>query len=191
MAMICRARTVSLTASATVLMALVFSPGVAQAGFFEQLFGVAPVQQAPALAPAPSADLPMPALNAPVRHEPRKRKRLVETKPVKQMPTDLMHDKTLQVGDAVMMKGGIHVYQGPEEDRHTRRQFVALNDADSLSHKEREKLASMDMVKNDPLRGNISPDTIASGRSAAVAAPLSAGYRITDARGQSVRYVGP
>ncbi len=52
-------------------------------------------------------------------------------------------------------------------------------------------LASVDATRNDPLAKAAKPDTVASGRSAAVSAPIVAGIKFTDKRGVLVRYVGP
>ena len=167
-------------------------PGVAHAGFLEQLFGIAP-QAAPTPAPAPSSgqDEPRYYPDAPVRHR-AKRKVLVDAKPKLQKPTDLMHDVTLRPGDAVMMKGGIHVYAGDDGDEeHTKSDFQPLDAIRGLPRQERNALIAMDTTRNDPLRGALHPDTLASGRSAAVASPVVAGHDIVDARGKTVRYVGP
>lgn len=167
-------------------------PGVAHAGFLEQLFGGVQ-QEAPQAAPAPAYgyDAPRYIQDAPVRHH-AKRKVVVDDKPKLQKPTDLMRDATLQTGDAVMMKGGIHVYTGDDrESRHTKADFAALDDVRGVPKQERQALVAMDTTHNDPLRSALNPDTIASGRSAAVASPIVAGTEIVDARGAKVRYVGP
>lgn len=158
----------------------------AHAGFFDQLFGGPPA--APAYDPGDAPQVG--PSDAPVAR-PRPRKRIVrEIAPVKQTPTDLMHDKTLRPGDAVMMKDGVHVYDGPVARAHDRSEFVPLAHAD-VSKGQRTALLPLDTSRNDPLRGRLTPDTLASGRSAAVGASLSQGYRITDPRGRSIRYVGP
>jgi hypothetical protein len=102
-----------------------------------------------------------------------------------------MADRTLRPGDAIMMKDGIHIYDGPRTTHHTPGQFVPIDEADGLPKTERSALLAMDMTRNDPLKRTLEPDTLASGRSASETQPLSRGYRITDARGASVRYVGP
>ena len=175
-----------------ICMGIAILPGTAHAGFLEQLFGVAP-QEAPQVAPAPSYghDAPRVEYYAPIHHR-AKRKVVVDNKPKLQKPTDLMHDATLQTGDAVMLKGGIQVYTGDDRDsRHTKADFAALDEVSGVSKQERQALVAMDTTRNDPLRGTLKPDTIASGRSAAVANPIVAGSEIVDARGAKVRYVGP
>ena len=174
-----------------VLAGLASAPTGAQAGFLDQLFGVF---QAPTPAQQPSFDGDRATATAPALVE-RKRVRrhvaVVSGKPVLQKTTGLMDDKTLRTGDAVMMGNGLHVYAGPEASTHHLGQFVSLDDARHLSDKDRFKLAAMDITRNDPLSQGKNPDTIASGRSAAVSAPIVVGYRITDSKGASGRYVGP
>ncbi len=182
-------------------------PCSAHAGFFEQLFGAPPSPPAPTysyerpstldLAPA----LPRVSRHAlapsPFAHRLTRRVAARDIRPkangapVLQKTTDLMSDKTLRAGDAVMMKDGIHIYDGRESAKHNIRQFVALDEAQDVKSAERSALVAMDTTRNDPLRSQVVPDTIASGRSAAVGAPAVSGFRITDARGRSVRYVGP
>ena len=117
---------------------------------------------------------------------------VVDEKPKLQKPTDLMHDATLQNGDAVMMKGGLHVYTGEDGgSRHSKADFAALDDVKGMPKQERKALVAMDTTRNDPLRGALNPDTIASGRSAAVANPIVPGHEIVDAAGKKLRYVGP
>ena len=173
-----------------VVAGLAMASTSAQAGFFEQLFSGF---QAQAPAPQPAYDYnSAPRSAAPSRvHHFRRRVASVSSKPVLQRTTSLMDDKTLRPGDAVMMKDGLHVYAGPESATHERDQFVRLDEAHRLSDKERVRLASMDTTRNDPLMHDNETNTIASGRSAAVASPVVAGYRITDVKGASVRYVGP
>ena len=179
-------------ASAVVMCLAVATSGSAHAGFLEQLFGVVP-QEAPQASPPPSYSNEVPHFeqNAPV-HRRAKRRVVVDEKPKLQKPTDLMHDATLQTGDAVMLKGGIQVYTGDDgETRHTKSDFASLDEVSGVPKQERKELLAMDTSRNDPLRGALKPDTIASGRSAAVATPIVAGTEIVDARGAKVRYVGP
>ena len=186
----------SATMASAFALALGFcaAPSTANAaGFFEQLFGMAP-HPAPQAAPAPSYgyDQPQSYADAPaVRHH-VKRKVVSDDKPKLQKPTDLMHDATLQTGDAVMTKRGIEVYVGEDRDhRHDASDFAAIDSVQGMPNQERKALVAMDTTRNDPLRGSLVPDTIASGRSAAVAAPIAAGHPVVDAQGKTVRYVGP
>ena len=175
-----------------VVAGLAAAPTGAQAGFLDQLFGAfqapAPVQQQHTYY-AGEGTMSAPMFNE--RRHVRRHVAAVSSKPVLQKTTSLMDDKTLRPGDAVMMKDGLHVYAGPKSSIHEPDQFVSLDDARHLSSKDRVKLAAMDGTRNDPLTNGGNPDTVASGRSAAVSAPIVEGYRITDAKGASVRYVGP
>jgi hypothetical protein len=172
-----------------VVVGLSMNVGTAQAGFFDELFGGGQATQAPTYEQAPMPQVDLPDAMAPAHR--RTKTVAVDAKPVLQKTTDLMHDKTLHPGDAIMMKDGIHIYSGAESSQHTKKQFVALDDARYVSSKQRSSLIAMDTTRNDPLTHDMMPDTIASGRSASVSTPIAAGYRITDARGASVRYVGP
>lgn len=171
------------------------APVSAEAGFFEQLFGggmAVPVPQAPSpsygVEQSPT-DL-IPGSNH--RQRPRNKKVARDEKPVLQKTTDLMHDATLRAGDAIMMKTGIHIYAGPETTKHTSRQFSPIDSARHLSKEERTALVAMDMTRNDPMRYETVSDGVVTGRSATVDKPvINQGYRITDARGKSIRYVGP
>ena len=162
-------------------------PGAAHAGFFDDLFGGA---RAPA---EPTYNYDAPISSDPIPFEIRRPRRKVvqDDKPVLQKTTDIWHDKTLRDGDAVMMKDGLHVYSGSEGARHVASDFPRLDRSDDVSRKQKMALLAMDGTRNDPLTSGAAPDTIASGRSAAVASPVVAGYAITDARGKAVRYVGP
>lgn len=162
------------------------APSAAQAGFFEQLFGLAPQ-------PSPyESGQTYEAPSRPQRAIRHARKHVAEAKPDHQKATDVYHDPSLRAGDAVMMKDGIHVFEGDRGSSHEGGDFVALDASQEVGGKQKAALAALDTTRNDPLRGHAAkPDTLASGRSAAVGAPVSAGYRITDARGASVRYVGP
>ena len=166
------------------MMGGLVSPGVAQAGFFEQLFGIQPV-------PQPAPDYGNGYQQAPRAPRIQRRKHVAMAETGKQKPTDIMHDTTLRQGDAVMMKSGMHIYEGDRASVHQNDEFVALDDAEDISRKQRDALIALDTTRNDPLRGNVAPDTLASGRSASVSAPVNTGYRITDMRGHSIRYVGP
>ena len=172
-------------------LGLAAMPAPAHAGFFEQLFGIAP-QAAPQAAPVPAYgyDAPQSYESAPVhRHIKHK---VVDEKPKLQKPTDLMHDATLQTGDAIMMKSGLKIYVGSDGDGvHDKADFRPLDAVRGVPKEERKVLVTMDTTRNDPLRGALNPDTIASGRSAAVASPVSPGHDIVDARGKTLRYVGP
>lgn len=171
-------------------VALATGTAPAQAGFFDQLFGLPAAPVAQPYAPPPGAYSQPDAIAPSVRPR-RVRRHYVDAKPMLQKTTDLMRDTTLRPGDAVMMKNGLQVFEGDEGNRHVRGDFVSLNDADSLSKRERIQLAAADTTRNDPLRHSTALSQLASGRSAAIATPIVTGVKITDARGHVVRYVGP
>ena len=109
-------RSLALAAAATTAIAA--SSASAHAGFLDELFGGASAPQtAPAPAPEPSYNAPQPdgagvSLPRPAYHA-KKKVAAVEKTPTLQKTTDLMSDKTLRAGDAVMMKSGVHIYDGP------------------------------------------------------------------------------
>lgn len=200
----CRPTLVAVAAASGLGMA----PGVAHAGFFEQLFGGVP-GPAPVVAPAPSPsyDQAQPSRQPVFREIRRQRKKLAirehkdvgehkdvrehkEKTPVLQKTTDLMHDKTLRSGDAIMMKDGLRIYAGREGSKHVADQFRPLNDIRHLSAKERGELVAMDMSHAEPLL-SYKQAGLREGRSIVEAPPITSGYKITDARGKSIRYVGP
>ncbi len=170
------------------LSAAVLMPAQAHAGFFEQLFGLqpGPVAQQPAAVP--------PGYDDTVRRAPRPVRRHVAAQTIgsgKQTPTDLMHDKTLHQGDAVMMKGGLHIYEGSQRGVHEADDFVPL-DQSGLPRKERVALAAVDATHASVVDKDAgAAGTLVSGRSAAVSAPIVEGRMISDARGNKVRYIGP
>lgn len=166
------------------------APTTAQAGFLEQLFGVAP-EPAPQ-APAYDYGQPAPAYRlAPAPSRP-KRKIVASDKPKLQKTTELMRDTTLQAGDAVMTKDGLRIYTGDDGvGHHSKADFDTIDSLDGVPKAEKVALMALDTTRNDPLRHGTQPDTVASGRSASVSTNLTQGHTIVDAKGRSVRYVGP
>ena len=177
---------------------LAIAPGTARAGFLEDLFGggvpSAPATQsapAPEAGPATSPDFGLPIPMHREHRRPKKKVAAAATTPVLQKTTALMDDKTLRPGDAVMMKTGVHVYTGPEASHHDVSQFVALDSARHLSSQERGQLIAMDITRRDPLEYVASNRTILQEGRSAGEQPIVTGYKITDARGRSIRYIGP
>ena len=167
------------------------------ANFFEQLFGGG----TPSSSYQPHVDIPSPDFIAPLNplHEPsvaHRRRHLAafSLEPVRQKTTDLMHDRTLRPGDAVVTKSGIEVYAGAETARHSMSQFVSLDDAD-ISSKDKQKLSALDRTQV----ASSSVEVLREGRSASDGSsrvvsdgvPVTKGFKVTDANGKSVRYVGP
>ena len=169
----------------------------ANAGFLDELFGGGGAPTAPTPVPqGPSYNAPQPENDGyrmlrPLPHHLKKKSAAVVDKtPMLQKTTDLMSDKTLRPGDAIMMKSGVRIYDGPSTSHHDPDEFVALDEARRVPAKARDELVAMDMTRRAPLKYVASNGTVVEGRSSAGIA-LSQGVRITDARGRSVRYVGP
>ena len=185
--------------SLAAMFAIALTPATAHAGFFDQLFGGGMAPQQPIEAPAQSGYSQDPTgLNSyrPARTVHVKKKVVVVAATVAKTPllqktTDLMSDKTLRTGDAVMMKTGVQIYDGPQQSRHDADQFVALGDADHLKAKTRDELLAMDVTRRNPLVFAAATSSVQEGRSAATGQPVATGYKITDAHGRSIRYVGP
>ena len=112
-----------------VAVALTMSlPTAAHAGFFEQFFG-GPQRSSQ---PSYGYDNPdAPRGNEPFMIQPRARvvRKAVDDKPVLQKTTDLIHDKTLRQGDAVMTKTGIKIFTGRETATHSMAEFTPLDNA--------------------------------------------------------------
>jgi len=187
-------RSLALAAAATAAVAA--SSASAHAGFLDELFGGASAPQtAPAPAPEPSYNAPQPdgggvSQPRPAYHAKKKVVAAVERTPTLQKTTDLMSDKTLRPGDAVMMKSGVHIYDGPSTSHHDADEFVALDEARHVPAQAHDQLAAMDVTRRAPLTYVSSNATVVEGRSSG-GPNVSEGYKITDARGRSIRYVGP
>jgi hypothetical protein len=160
---------------------LIVSQAQAQAGFFDQLFGGRPESQPYYGYPAPFGQWD----GAPIRQRShRARAVAVEEKPVKQTPTDLMHDPTLRYGDAVMMASGVDIFTGERGSSHDRDDFTPLQDAKHMRPRDKMALAAV-------VDGTMAPGAPVSGRSASVTIPIAKGVMIHDPSGRAIRYVGP
>jgi hypothetical protein len=187
-------------AAATALLAPIFAlTGSAQAGFFDELFGglFGP--------PPPVYRSYRPPWGAAPGHRPRghhfghraghngatRKRTIVVERPdeavERQKPVDnIMEDDSLRRGDAVMTAAGIRIFVGDSGDRHDPEDFRRLSEVRGLSKKERKALAALDTKESaSDLTGGI-----ATGRSAADR-EITAGEMITDAKGRTIRYVGP
>jgi hypothetical protein len=171
---------------AAAVLALLVLPAQAQAGFFDQLFGAQP---------EPYYGYPPPFSQrngAPIRHRShRARAAAVEEKPVRQTPTDLMHDATLRYGDAVMMGSGIAIFTGRRGASHDREDFSPLQEAKHMRPREKTALGSVDVTRLDGVAGVKSSGQLVSGRSSTLTVPVTQGVMINDPNGKTIRYVGP
>jgi hypothetical protein len=104
----------------------------------------------------------------------------------RQQPVDIMQDESLEFGDAVMTEAGIRVFVGDSGDSHGPEDFRRPSEVRGLSKRERKALAALDAKESasDVTSG------IVTGRSASDS-KITAGEKITDAKGRAIRYVGP
>ena len=176
--------------------AAALAPASAHAGFLDQLFGGGssePTQ--PQISPESGSGYSYDQLDQnyqPIQRKPRIKKHVAAAtdKPVLQKTTDIMSDSTLRPGDAVMMKSGLHIFKGESDSHHGSRDFVALDTARHVSKDTKGQLVALDVARRAPMQYAASTTTMLEGRSVS-GREISEGYKITDARGQSIRYVGP
>lgn len=171
-------------------VAAMASPAMAQAGFFDQLFGAQPQPYYYGQSPQYGEWGRSYRHYAPHRPHHAKAPAPADEKIARQTPTDLMHDTTLRYGDAVMTKTGISIFTGTRKASHDRDDFSPLED---VRVKPTQKLAldAIDAVRPDRARGSKASDELKSGRSSTSAIPLTKGVMIDDGNGKSIRYVGP
>jgi len=168
-------------------------------GLFDFLFSPRPAPSPTYFPPSyfPSGPRPMPPL--PHMSAPRQRQRQVIRKipssPVTanhiqaerpdMQRSDIMTDRTLRGGDAVMTRKGLRIFAGGPTSRHRPEDFAPLAEISGLSLSERAALAEIDTRIPLPHMGDL-----ATGRS--VATPDHASRRlIDDPRHGVIRYVGP
>jgi hypothetical protein len=197
---------------AIVLLAIGLFPDIARAGFFDFLF---PQFQAPAARPfGPRPGYRMfgagPGL---YRHSFRKHRFAAHRKMIladkthhlahwkgsladktnhvvhPYTPIDLMHDESLRHGDAVMTGAGIRIFVGDKGSHHYRADFRMLSEIKGLSKSKRNALADLDAPGSNP-GANKGESGMVTGRSV-TDTTIVTGETITDARGRSIRYVGP
>jgi len=197
---------------AIVLLAIGLFPDIARAGFFDFLF---PQFQAPAARPfGPRPGYRMfgagPGLYrhsfrqhklaarrkvilADKTHHPAHRKVIFADKANHVVrpytPIDLMDDESLRHGDAVMTGAGIWVFVGDYGSHHDLSDFRKLSEIKGLSKRKRDALAALDAPGSNPGANEGESGTV-TGRSV-TETTIVTGEMITDARGRSVRYVGP
>jgi hypothetical protein len=167
-------------------------PTVAQAGFFDFLFGQ--LFQSRPVRPFEGYFGGMPGhwRAEPSFHRHRHklsahRKMVVaDSHPVGPVPpTDLMDDDSLRRGDAVMTPSGIRIFIGPSGDHHEPEDFRKPSEIKGLPKVERKALAALDAQGS----GTDGKPGMATGRSASD--KLVFGKTIIDPQGRSIRYVGP
>lgn len=183
---------------AIALLGISLFPGVAQAGFFDFLF---PQFRAP----APRFFESRPGYRqwgggpGYHRHSFHRHKVAVHRKiiladktdhPVRpHAPINIMNDESLQEGDAVMTHAGIRIFVGDYGRHHKPSDFRKLSEIKGLSTRERKALAAFDAPGSNS-GGTGGKTGLVTGRSATDAAIVT-GETITDARGRTIRYVGP
>jgi len=171
-------------------------PGNAQAGFLEDLFGSLfqppPAYRGygePAWGPGGFRHRAHPWKQKAGHKSAARKKIIAAAKPDTggpQEPVDIMADKSLRKGDAVMTPSGIRIFVGQSGDRHEPGDFRKPAEVKGLSKSARRALAGLEPGDS---ASSVSPG-IVTGRSVTGRA-ITAGEMITDAKGKTVRYVGP
>ena len=167
--------------------------GVAHAGFFDMLFGSQgrsePMYNAP---PADGEYLQTRPF------ETMRRKSRVAVAPkedhaaIKEAAksTDIMHDKTLRSGDAVMTDKGVRVFDGERSSRHDDDEFVKLTDTSGMSREVRSTLDAINAHRSQPTwQMGEAELPLQTGRSAS-GRPTEV-RTSTDKDGRTIRVVGP
>jgi hypothetical protein len=180
---------------AIVLLTVVAVPGIsfpsiAQAGFFDFLFG--PPPQTQAVRPYETYPGHFRRHADPSFHAHRKLVVVDRTdhKVGPQAPIDIMDDDSLQHGDAVMTQAGIRIFVGDSSDHHQPEEFRKISEIKKLSQREREALAALDAPGANPGGQTAGQSDMVTGRSA-TEHNVTAGETITDPNGRTVRFVGP
>jgi hypothetical protein len=193
-------RGVAVAVATVGLVQTIVFPGIAQAGFFDFLFG--PFQSR-TVGHYGGYFGGMPGYRGPVfhrhaergfhRHEHKlaARRNLsvadeTDDSAPPSAPADLMDDDSLRPGDAVMTESGIRIFIGSSGTPHAPQDFRKPSEITGVSKRERKALAALD-AQGSSLDSNPG---IATGRSASELKAVF-GKTIIDPRGRSVRYVGP
>ncbi|MCI0598085.1 MAG: hypothetical protein L0Y50_05910 [Beijerinckiaceae bacterium] len=196
----CWRRRIKLAASASIVAQGLAFPGAAQAGFLDELFGQLfnPPSNRGYGAYPPQGQYWRPDPGYRRSSNSRKhglkgvaRKKIFVAARTDQpagplAPINLMEDGSLRKGDAVMTAAGIRVFVGYSGDHHEPEDFRKPIEIKRLSKVERKALAALDA--QDSATGSMR--AIVTGRSAA-GRKLTVGEVITDAKGRTIRYVGP
>ena len=175
-------------------------PGIAQAGFFDFLFGqtyqprtARPYGGDLAVCPVIRAPLPVSAgtriagsIGTGINPWQDGRYSLPITIRKAGSTPGLMDDESLRYGDAVMTPAGIRIFIGGSSDHHAPADFKKLSEIKGLPKAERKALAALDAQGS----GADGEPGMTTGRSANEH-KLVIGETIIDPQGRLVRYVGP
>ena len=178
------------------------SCNVANAGFFESLFGGA--EPAPAQAPAPSYEEP--AQNTQMTRRQPRHVQLLKAHPARasivgspkedhdaikeaSKNTNIMQDRTLRPGDAVMTASGLRIFEGSKAANHNVAEFVKVSEAQNVSRDLRPTLVAIDAPRS-PISWQASDvdASLVTGRSSSAGAAVK--YTALDRDGRSIRVVG-
>jgi len=171
-------------------------PNIAQAGFFDFLFGPPQTQAVRPYDAYPNHFRRHADRNFHWRaHNFAARRKLVvadrrDHPGGPHAPTDLMDDASLHRGDAVMTQAGIRIFVGDSSDHHQPEEFRKISEIKKLSQREREALAALDAPGANPGGQTAGQSDMVTGRSA-TEHNVTAGETITDPNGRTVRFVGP
>ena len=171
-------------------------PNIAQAGFFDFLFGPLQTQAVRPYDAYPNHFRRHADRNFHWRaHNFAARRKLVvadrRDHPVgPHAPTDLMDDASLHRGDAVMTQAGIRIFVGYSGSHHEPEDFRKISEIKKLSQRERSALAALDAPGSITGEHTAGEHGIVTGRSA-TEDNITVGQTITDPNGRTIRYVGP
>jgi hypothetical protein len=169
--------------------------GVAHAGLFDMLFG----SQGQSTAPSYDAPLDDPSvlpqafgrIRRPHRHVAVELKEDHAAIKEAAKSTDIMHDKTLRPGDAIVTEKGVRIFEGEKSADHDIDDFVRVAEAPKMSQELRGTLGEIDAHRSQPSwQIGEAELPVQTGRSSASDAPQSVKVAV-DANGHTIRNVGP
>ena len=178
-------------------LAMSAQTGVAHAGFFDMLFGQQAAPPPPTYVQPPLADTYLET--RPFERMRRRQTRRVETAPkedhaaIKEAAksTDIMHDRTLRPGDAVMTSNGVRVFDGGKSSHHDSDDFVKLSDTSGMSRQLLSTLDAINAHRSQPSwqmgEAELPLQTGRSSAGSAAPAPRTS----VDRDGHTIRVVGP
>jgi hypothetical protein len=185
----------TIAAAAAILAQILALPGSAQAGFFDELFGQLfrpPVYRSyRPWGAAPGYRQRWHHFGHRLGRNSAARGRIIVTKKTDEAvkprePVNIMEDESLRFGDAVMTEAGIRIFVGDSGDSHDPEEFRRPSEVRGLSKIERKALAALDTLGS----ASDANGGIVTGRSA-TDRKITVGEMITDAKGRTIRYVGP